>query len=141
MARDVDDLGDPRRGPRWPRLAGCGRVGPEPEARALDRGKVVPVTVAPLEHRTIERTVDVIGTLRGWEQVTVGSKRSGRVIKVHHDMGDRVEPGEPLVDLEPIDAKLAVEEAESKYLGAWSSWASPSRPRSPSRPTGSPRTC
>ena len=33
-------------------------------------------------------------------------------------MGDRIEPGEPLVELEPIDAKLAVDEAESKYLGA-----------------------
>jgi RND family efflux transporter MFP subunit len=74
--------------------------------------------VAPLERRTIERTVDAIGTLRGWEQVTVGSKRSGRVIKVYHDMGDRLEPGEPLVELEPVDARLAMDEAESKYLGA-----------------------
>src|SRR5271156_2249534 len=98
--------------------AGCGRVGPEPEARASTEAKAVPVTVSALERRPIERTVDVIGTLRGWEQVTIGSKRAGRVIKVHQDMGDRVEPGAPLVDLEPIDAKLAVEEAETKYLGA-----------------------
>ena len=98
--------------------AGCGGVGPEPEAKASTEVKVVPVTVSHLERRPIERSVDVIGTLRGWEQVTIGSKRSGRVIKVHQDMGDRVEPGAPLVDLEPIDAKLAVEEAETKYLGA-----------------------
>ena len=101
-------------------LAGCGAVGPSgPEAHAATAGpRVVPVTVAPLECRTIERTVDVIGTLRGWEQVTIGTKRAGRVIKVHHDMGDRVEPGEPLVELESIDARLAMDEAESKYLGA-----------------------
>jgi RND family efflux transporter MFP subunit len=74
--------------------------------------------VATLERRTIERTVDAIGTLRGWEQVTIGSKRAGRVIKVHHDMGDRIEPGDVLVELEPVDAKLAMDEAESKYLGA-----------------------
>ncbi len=98
--------------------AGCGKVGPETEARASTEIKAVPVTVSPLERRALERTVDVIGTLRGWEQVTVGSKRSGRVIKVHQDMGDRVVPGAPLVDLEPIDARLAVEEAETKYLGA-----------------------
>ena len=55
--------------------------------------------------------------LRGWEQVTVGSKRSGRVIKVHHDIGDRVQPGEPLVELDPVDARLGVQQAESKYLG------------------------
>jgi membrane fusion protein (multidrug efflux system) len=99
-------------------LSGCARTEPDAKSGAPDVPPPVPVTVAPLEHRTIERTVDVIGTLRGWEQVTVGSKRSGRVIKVHHDMGDRVEPGTPLVDLEPIDAQLQVDEAESKYLGA-----------------------
>jgi membrane fusion protein (multidrug efflux system) len=98
--------------------AGCSQVGPEAEARASTEAKPVPITVSALERRPIERTVDVIGTLRGWEQVTIGSKRAGRVIKVHQDMGDRVEPGAPLVDLEPIDARLAVEEAETKYLGA-----------------------
>ena len=77
----------------------------------------MPVTVAPLEHRTVERTVDVVGTLRGWEQVTVGSKRTGRVAKVLHDMGDRVRPGEPLVELETVDAKLAYDQAQSRYLG------------------------
>ena len=44
-------------------------------------------------------------------------KRTGRVVKVHHDIGDRVKPGEPLVELDPVDAKLGVQQAESKYLG------------------------
>lgn len=100
-------------------LVGCGH-GPAPSeaTQKAAEPRPIPVTVAPLEHRTIERTVDAIGTLRGWEQVTIGSKSAGRVIKVHHDMGDRVEPGEPLVELEPIDARLAMDEAESRYLGA-----------------------
>ncbi|MHB1556589.1 MAG: efflux RND transporter periplasmic adaptor subunit [Isosphaeraceae bacterium] len=108
-------------------LSGCGgstAAGPETTshagagAGAGEAAKPVPVTVAPLEHRTIERTVDVIGSLRGWEQVTVGSKRAGRVIKVHHDMGDHVAPGEPLVELDPIDAQLERDEADSRYLSA-----------------------
>ncbi len=100
-------------------LAGCGPGTSGPRARAADSAtRAVPVTVAPLERRTIERTVDAIGTLRGWEQVTIGSKRAGRVSKVHHDMGDRIEPGEVLVELEPVDAKLAMDEAESRYLAA-----------------------
>jgi RND family efflux transporter MFP subunit len=74
------------------------------------------VTVAPLERRSVERTIDAVGTLRGWEQVTVGSKRSGRVIKVHHDMGDRVRPDEPLVELDQVDAKLAYDQAQSRFL-------------------------
>jgi membrane fusion protein (multidrug efflux system) len=100
-------------------LAGCGHGTSEPQAQAASSTpRAIPVTVSPLERRAIERTVDVIGTLRGWEQVTIGSKRAGRVIKVLHDMGDRIEPGEPLVELEPVDARLAMDEAESKYLGA-----------------------
>ncbi len=114
----LDDLGGILGAALAVRRRGVAGSGPEPEARASTEAKVVPVTVSALERRPIERTVDVIGTLRGWEQVTIGSKRAGRVIKVHQDMGDRVEPGAPLVDLEPIDARLAVEEAETKYLGA-----------------------
>ncbi len=98
-------------------LAGCGHAPVEREAQDSRAPRTVPITVANLEHRVVERTVDVIGTLRGWEQVTVGSKRTGRVIKVHHDIGDRVKPGDPLVDLDPVDAKLGVQQAESKYLG------------------------
>ena len=96
---------------------GCGDQTADLAAEGPISAKVVPVTVAPLEHRAVERTVEVIGTLRGWEQVTLGSKRSGRVTRVYHDIGDRVPPGEPLVELDPVDARLEVQQAESKYLG------------------------
>jgi RND family efflux transporter MFP subunit len=46
--------------------------------------------------------------------VTVGAKKTGRVVKVLHDMGDEVKPGEPLVELETVDARLAVEQAEKR---------------------------
>jgi membrane fusion protein, multidrug efflux system len=100
--------------------AACGCGHDETEERAAKDAappRIVPVTVAPLEHRAVERTVEVIGTLRGWEQVVVGSKRSGRVVKVYQDIGDRVKPGAPLVELDPVDARLGVQQAESKYLG------------------------
>ena len=35
----------------------------------------------------VERTVDVVGTLKGWEHVTIGTKKAGRVAKVHRDIG------------------------------------------------------
>ena len=80
-----------------------------PEARGRDRR-------APIERRAVERTVDVVGTLKGWEEVTVGSKRMGRVLKVLHDMGDRVRPGEPLVELDRIDDDAAVLYAEQSLV-------------------------
>jgi RND family efflux transporter MFP subunit len=95
--------------------AGCGRSA-EKAAEASAAPKAVPVTVAPLGHRPVERTVEIVGTLKGWEEVTVGAKKMGRVVKVFHDMGDRVKPGEPIVQLETIDADLAVDQAEKRML-------------------------
>lgn len=98
-------------------LAGCSGHGAEPAAVAGTAvAKAVPVTVTPLVRRTVERTVEAVGTLRGWEDVSVGSKKPGRVVKVLHDMGDRVRPGEKLVELDTVDARLALAQAQSKYL-------------------------
>jgi membrane fusion protein (multidrug efflux system) len=97
-------------------IAGCSPAGAEPSKKVAAAPQPVPVTVAPLQRQTVERTVEAVGSLRGWEQVTVGSKRTGRVLKVCHDMGDLVRPGEPLVELERLDAQLAYDQAQSKYL-------------------------
>jgi multidrug efflux pump subunit AcrA (membrane-fusion protein) len=98
-------------------LSGCGGHRGEAAVKSGAQGppKAIPVTVAPLEHRSVLRTVDVVGTLRGWEQVTVGAKREGRVVKVLHDMGDRVEPGALLVQLESEDADLEVQQAQRQF--------------------------
>ncbi|MES1213689.1 MAG: efflux RND transporter periplasmic adaptor subunit [Singulisphaera sp.] len=94
---------------------GCGHDDVEPLAVQTGE-KVVPVTVATAERRTIETTVDVVGTLKGWEDVKVGAEKSGRVIKVLHDVGDRVKPGEPLVELEAVNADLAIRQAEQRLI-------------------------
>jgi len=98
-------------------VSGCGTGGAEKAAKADTGPKAVPVTVAPIERRAVERTVEAVGTLRGWEDVTVGTKKRGRVVKVLHDIGDRIAPGEPLVELDAVDADLAVVQAE-KQLAA-----------------------
>jgi RND family efflux transporter MFP subunit len=95
--------------------AGCGQHS-DRVLKASTEIRKATVSVVPAEKRLVERTVGMVGSLRGWEQVTIGSKRPGRVAKVLHDMGDRVKPGEPLVQLDDVDAKLAVQQAETKYL-------------------------
>ncbi len=98
---------------------GCGHgSGAEAKASAATAPEAVPVTVAKLEHQVVEQTVPIEGTLRAWEEVTISAKKGGRVRRVLHDMGDRVKPGELLVELETTDAELAVRQAETKYLGA-----------------------
>ncbi|MDR3636160.1 MAG: efflux RND transporter periplasmic adaptor subunit [Isosphaeraceae bacterium] len=95
-------------------LAGCGHAAAEKVAQADTRSAPIPVTVALLERRTVEKSVDVVGTLHGWDDVTIGSKREGRVARVRHDMGDHVKPGELLVELETLDADLSVQQAERR---------------------------
>lgn len=96
--------------------AGCRHGETEVKGHESAVPRVVAVTVAPVEHRAVERTIEVVGSLRGWEQLSFGSKRTGRVLKIFHDMGDYVKPGEPLIELDPIDAQLAVKQAEAKYM-------------------------
>ena len=96
-------------------LAGCGHTA-EKTVEGSTKIKPVSVTVAEIERRPVERTVDVVGTLKGWEEVTIGAKKGGRVLKVLRDIGDTVKPEEPLVELETTDANLAILQAESRYL-------------------------
>jgi RND family efflux transporter MFP subunit len=84
--------------------AAPGPEGPQPEARA------VAVTVEPVTARPVQRTVAVVGSLFGCEEVALTPKVEGRVVKIHHDIGDVVRPGELLLEIDPTDYRLAAEE-------------------------------
>lgn len=96
-------------------LAGCGPKA-EKSAETGSGPKPVPVTLAEVQNRPIERKVDAVGTLKGWDEVTVGAKKIGRVARVLHDIGDRVEPGALLVEFEKNDAELALDQAKKQLL-------------------------
>ncbi len=70
------------------------------------------VTVSPIERRVVQRYVEAVGTLHGFEEVTLSSKQEGRVLKIFHDLSSVVQPGERLLELDPTDAKLAYDQAE-----------------------------
>lgn len=92
---------------------GCsGRQTEKPaEAKAPVAPREVAVTVAPVAVRAIQRKVEVVGTFRGMEEVIVSSKSAGRVVRIHHDVGDTLKPGETLLEIDDTDYRLAVEEA------------------------------
>ncbi len=100
-------------------LVGCGKPAAEPKDAAgapVSAGpKTVMITVAPMTRRAIERTVEAVGTLKGWEDVTVGTKKRGRVVRVFHDMGDKIAPGGPLIELDSVDADLAVIQSQRQH--------------------------
>ena len=61
---------------------------------------VVVVSAGVVSHRAVQRTVEANGTLHGFEEVTVTAKIEGRVRAVKRDVGDRVKPGDVLIEIE-----------------------------------------
>jgi len=92
-------------------LAGCG---PAPEAGPAAPGEqpAVAVTVAPLAVRAVQRSVAAVGTLNGYDDVTLAPKVDGRVVAVRAEVGDVAVPGAVLLELDPTDYRLAAAEAK-----------------------------
>lgn len=72
----------------------------------------LPVSIASVEVREVQRRVSVVGTLHGFERITITPKVEGRVQSINFDVGDRIPPGKTLLELDPTDYQLAVEEAK-----------------------------
>src|SRR5262249_5165285 len=80
------------------------------------------VKVENAEVRDVRRAVDVVGTLSAREDVVVSAEVAGRVAALRHDLGDRVESGDVLVELDREKAQYGVEaqraalaQARAKY--------------------------
>ena len=67
------------------------------------------VRVEAAEVRDVRRAVDVVGTLSAREDVVVSAEVAGRVSALRHDLGDRVETGDVLVELDKEKAQYGVE--------------------------------
>lgn len=97
-----------------------GRIGSDHRAELppdplenVSRPEGMLVTAEPVTIRPVKRTIEAVGTLYGFEEVVVSAKVEGRVLRVLHDVSDRVAPRELLLEIDPTDLKLAVEQAES----------------------------
>src|SRR5438093_6748347 len=75
-----------------------------------DPPRPVRAKVVPVEVRQVKRVVESVGSLFPYEEVTVSSEVEGRVARVLTDVGDRVRPGQPLVEVAPVELELALEQ-------------------------------
>ncbi len=71
------------------------------------------VTVTPVERMSIQRTVDLSGTLNSPDMAKVSCEVAGVVREVMVEIGAEVRMGQPLVRLEPRELDLALARAES----------------------------
>lgn len=90
-------------------------AGPAGEAvtgATTKQAEPVVITVAAATARPVERRVRTVGTLHGFEEIDVSPLVDGRVARVAHDIGDTVEPGETLLEIDDADFLLSVQEVE-----------------------------
>jgi RND family efflux transporter MFP subunit len=101
-------------------LAGCtGESSSAVEAKKkAPTPRPTTVTVAPVEARAVERTVDTTGSLLAWDEVILNTAIPGTVARLLVDLGDRVQAGQVVAELDPREQALAVEQAEAGLAAA-----------------------
>lgn len=98
------------------RVGGCGDGGAPPnrarppQKQGGGEAKAVQVALAPVQTRSVPRTIEVTGTLFGEEEAIISAKLSGRVASIAADVGDPVARGGVLARIEPRDYELALGE-------------------------------
>lgn len=96
--------------------AGCGQE-PAPAA-AAPAATPKAVRVTPVVARPADRYIEITGTLFGEEEVSIAAKVPGRVMAIDADLGDAVAPGGKLLEIDPVDYRLAVEEQRAALSAA-----------------------
>jgi multidrug efflux pump subunit AcrA (membrane-fusion protein) len=103
-------------------VAGCGPKADSASSKPTEPSAVT-VTTTSVQSRQVQRSVNVVGSLTGYDEVVLSPKVDGRVRKIHIDVGDRVYPGEVVLEMDPVDLQLEADaarrglEAELARLG------------------------
>lgn len=96
------------------RLIGLSVAGGVAAAIALASQRDTMVDMTPVETREVVEAYIATGRLDSGTVSGVGSELAGRIATVHVLEGDRPKLGQPLVDLQPLDAKLSVQQAAAR---------------------------
>src|SRR5206468_12395086 len=99
-------------------LSACSNsvAGKRPDAQAKDDR--IQVRAVPVQVGELRRNVESVGSLFALEEVTVSSEVEGKVDEVLVDVGDRVDRGQPLVNVSTIELKLAMDQQRALYRQA-----------------------
>src|SRR4029077_6941925 len=82
-------------------------------SRTGGRAPPVAVTTVAPQRISVQRTVDLAGTLVSLDQAKVSAEAAGVVQSVSVRLGDEVQRGQELVRLNPRELELALQRAES----------------------------
>jgi len=96
-------------------LPGCsrGNAGRVKADAPQEKEKAVAVRVFTAKPGEVRRTVEAVGSLFAYDEVAVSSEIDGRADQVLVDVGDHVDKGQTLVEIVPIEFKLAADQQEA----------------------------
>lgn len=80
------------------------------------------VQTEQVDEQQIRRAIDVVGTLAAEDEVTISAEVEGRVRRLAADLGDRVQQGQVLVELDPEKLQYAVDQQKAAYARALASF-------------------
>lgn len=101
-------------------LAALGAVAGYLVLGAGDERSNAPRAAVAVERGTVESTVTALGSLQPKEYVDVGTQVSGQLRRMHVDIGDEVEQGQLIAEIDPTvyEARLRKDEANLENLEA-----------------------
>lgn len=72
------------------------------------------VTATEVQSQTVERTEMAVGRLRAITAPAISAETAGRIARIHADVGERVEAGDLLADIDPEVQRIAVSSARAE---------------------------
>ena len=93
--------------------------GCRPDATRAKAGlEPLKVKVSPVEARSWEKTLTVLGSLEATDRSTLSTKNPGRLRSLQVEVGDRVVAGQTLAQIEPRDFELRLQQARAQLAQA-----------------------
>jgi len=87
------------------------------QARAAD-GAPTSVQVQAVREDVVRRNVDIVGTLAAADEVVVSAETDGTVSRILADLGDRVQAGQPLVELDREKRQYSLDQQKATHARA-----------------------
>ncbi len=94
-------------------LAGCSREASSKAVKAAAAPKALPITAEPVQTQAEHRVFEVTGTLQAYESVSVSSEVDGTIAKIYVDLGDRVQQGRALAELDRREFDIQLSQASA----------------------------
>lgn len=98
--------------------SGAGARGGAGTSQAINAPEIVPVRTVTIMEASLGRSVVVTGSVQANREVTLVAKVAGTVRWVAGDAGARVEAGQPVVELDDTELRLALEQRRAALVAA-----------------------